>query len=581
MRIISCVYTALALTTAATAIGCASTSKARQTEDPMVQPTTGARLEIVGSRQIVVGENSETTLTVRAVGADELPKAGLRIDFDLDGETAGAELASSIAETNQQGEASVVLRSARAAEFDVVAAAGELNTVAFEISVDADPFGTIEYTVSYGGSRPVRTAEVALFTNTTCARLARTVPNPIAVDTPRLGRADSFTDVQLGIPVAVYALGIDATDNVAAEKCTDATLRDRTTALNIDLTDVTMLLGGTYATNEEFNLLSGAPPAVDLVMELIEGLGSDEARDGSGGPGGALVDLILNATKPDICSSSGCATFRSLVTPSVARELAKIVNDALGEIEIPDVRGVDVADILNQIRYAAGDFSSALRGLQFVGELELPQPENVEFESLTGEHTITGIRVNIMSGPVEQDIEETSAEFGVTSTETGFAIENHTLNVDMKYLATLILNDIVLPRIPGEPHSLGDLIRLFLDCDALADAAAARVTPGIGSTITGTTVSLLCDLGTTVGVAYAEDKLLGLADWEELTVTGDITVTDTDSDLDADALDGDLHGIWEGGSGSFETDGSMAGARLNDEEGRENPVRAKLGTARN
>jgi len=506
----------------------------------------GARLEIIGGATRLVDEYGEETLEIRYVTAEGAPIGGI-VEFYLEGETAGGSLSGHAARTNDEGVANVVVRAGQQARFDIIATA-ELARDPARVTVEVQPmtFGDLEYVVTYTGLRVVNSAEVALFTNVTCEEMNRAVPAPRAVQYSFLRARETFENVEVGVPMAVYALGIDRNDNVAAEACADVTLSGPTGTVEIPLGDISELFGGTYTVAETFDVTSGFNPSLDFTLDLLSGLATDPAT--------WIVDYVADrdGTPGWLASALRSSTTRRLASDALRR--------AIDEIHVPGYVS-DVFDLGHGI-------DTAFSELTLDGELTFG--EGTEFGTYDGTHLVTGVRFPLTDGTVATRNVRALANLTV---EVGPSItmHEHTLALPFGRIVEMVLNDVLFPSLPGSPANSHEFISDLFDCGAIATSIAGD------SSTTEAIVNAVCDLGVTLIADRLESYITEMWQYDSLTLSGTAVLTDLDGDYDRDHLEnGVADALWTGASGTLDFDGTLTGERLDDEGGRNHPVRDRF-----
>ncbi len=506
----------------------------------------GARLEVVGSASRILDEYAEEAIEVRYLSAEGNPISGT-VEFFVEGDPAGGTLSGHSARTDADGVASITLRTGTQANFDVVATA-ELAQDPARVGIQVQPlsFGSLDYVVTYTGLRVVDSAEVALFSNITCSDLDRSVPSPAQVGYAFLRARETFDNVEVGVPMAVYALGIDRNDNVAAEACADVTLSGPTGNVEINLADVGELFGGTYSVEETFDVTAGFSPALDFTLDLLTGLATDPAR--------WLVDYVAG-------SDSVPSWLRSALSSRVTRDLvANALRNAIDDIHVPGY----VSDLFD----LGHGIDTAFTQLTLDGELTFG--EGTEFGTYDGTHLVTGIHFPLVGGGEAnrsiRALANLTVEVGPTIT-----MHEHTLAIPFGQVVEMVLNEVLLPALPGSPSSTHELLTQLLDCSSIASSLAGEDAT-VESIANG-----VCDVGLTVLSGVIENYVTEMWQYDSLTLSGTADLVDTDTDYDRDHLeDGRADATWSGDSGDMMFTGTLAGARLDDMPGRTNPVRERI-----
>lgn len=511
-------------------------------EDPHLE---GARLEIVGATTRTVDEYAEHAIEVRYVDQDGQPLEGV-VDFAIEGEAGGASLSGHATPTDADGHASVTLRAGTQSRFDVVAVAPQAEPAVVDVLVERMRFGQLDYVVTYGGARIVDSVEAALFTNVTCDDLARSVPSPRETQYTRLSRTESFADVEVGIPLAVYALGIDRGDNVAAEACTDVTLDSPSGSVTVPLDDIAELFGGTWAVQESFDVTDGFNPTLDLLLDAMTGLSTD--------PAGYVVDFVA-----DHPSTPGW--LRTALSSSSTRALvAGILRDAIEDVTLPGY-------LTETVEFGA-DVDRAFTNLTFDGEIAFAEAD--EFGGALGTHRVSRVYFPLDDGFAERPLSAVAEDVEITVGPT-MDMAEHRLAIAFGRVVEMILVDVLLPRLPGSPATTHEFVTGLLDCDGIADSIAGE--PGTVRDVT----NAVCDVGLALLSGLIEGYITELWQYDSLYLAGTAALTDSDTDYDADVLEeGDATARWVGDSGELLFDGVFEGSKLDDETGRDHRVRERM-----
>ena len=505
----------------------------------------GAMLEIVGARARTINELAEVDIEVRYVTDDGVPLEGV-VDFAIEGEAGGATLSGAAAETNAEGHATITLRAGTQANFDVVAVAPRAEPAKVEITVERMRFGQLSYTVRYDGMRLVDSVEAALFTNLTCSDLSRSVPSPRETQVTVLDRTGTFAEVEVGIPLAIYALGIDRNDNVAAEACADAMLVESMGNVEIELDDVAELFGGTWAIQETFDVTAGFSPTLDTLLDVMTGLSTD--------PAGYVVDFV--ATHP---STPGW--LRTALSSSVTRTIvAGVLRDAIDDVTLPGY-------VTETLGFGA-DVDRAFTQLTLDGQLTFEEPD--EFGASLGQHRVTRIYFPLDGGIAERPVSAVAENVGVTVGPT-ITVAEHQLAIAFGQVIEMILHDVLLPRLPGSPATTHEWLEGLLDCDSIATSIAGET-----GTVRDAT-NAVCDVGLALLGGLIEGYLTELWQYDVLHLSGTANLIDSDMDYDRDVLEeGMAQARWVGDSGELSFSGVFEGSKMDDVTGRTHRVRERM-----
>jgi hypothetical protein len=470
------------------------------------------------------------------------------VDFAIEGEAAGATLSGGAATTDAEGYAKITLRAGTQASFGVVAVAPLAEPVTVDITVERMRFGSLGYVVRYDGMRLVDSVEAALFTNVTCDDLARSVPSPRESQYTALNRNETFAEVEVGIPLAIYALGIDRGDQVAAEACADAMLESPAGNVEIHLDDVADLFGGTWAIQERFDVTAGFSPTLDALLDAMTGLSSD--------PAGYIVDYVASSpsTPSWLRTALGSSTTRAIV--------AGVLRDAIDDVTLPGF----VTETLD----LGADIDRAFTQLTFDGQLTFDEPD--EFGASLGRHRVTRVYFPVDSGIAERPLSAVAENVGVTVGPT-ITVAEHELAIAFGQVIEMILHDVLLARLPGSPRTTHEWLASLLDCDGIAMSIA-----GESGAIRDVT-NAVCDVGVALLGGLIEGYLTELWEYDVLHLAGTANLVDSDQDYDRDVLEeGVANARWTGASGEMTFTGVFEGEKLDDVTGRTHRVRERMGT---
>lgn len=511
-------------------------------------------LEIVGEANRVLDAGAELSIEVR-YSIDGVAQPSQPIDFAITGESNGASLSGRSAMTDTAGIARLVLRTGQEARFEIEASRPDVALPAvMNVTVDRLRFGTLDARVIYGGSRDVRTSELALFTNTTCAAVRSAVPSPTQQrNTSSLSIAARFENVEIGIPLAIYGLGIDTRDTVAADGCVDTTLAGPTGNADIQIADIPELMGGEYTMTSRFDVTEGTAPELDAILEGFTGLSRD--------PAAYLVGLVAGAsgTPGWLRDALGVSFVRSTVT--------SLLRSAIDDINVPEE--------VDQILDTGADLDAALSQASFVSTLTLSEPN--EFTVLGATHQLRELQVPLDGAMVSRSVSVTPATFDVTFDAAApgtIVIPGHDFALSFGQLVQLILNDVLLPRLPGSPHSLAELMFRLFPCSDVAAAISGE--PGTTQDV----VNGVCQVGVSLLGGYFDSKIEGLFAYETFHMDGRGQLQDTDYDYARETIGmGTSNGSWTGTDGTLSFPGTLAGQRP-DAARRSHPVRERMRATR-
>lgn len=531
----------LALVVATLTVGCGMPSggPAGDPGDPGPGDEEGPRrLLLLGDAFRTVAEGAEHVVEVRYVRENGAVIPRGLVQFTVEGDLAGGSLSANAAETDEDGLATVVVRAGRPTRLIVTAdAEGVADPVSAIIDVIVPSFGDLQVTVSYEGERPVRTALVGLYTNMTCSQVAERDPSPTGEWGSRPGATVTFEDIEIGVPHAVLARGFNNDGYLAADGCLDITLAEPRTVAEVVMTDVPEAFGGTYDVVERFDVTAGMSDGLDGLLAAMSGLTSDPAQ--------FIVGFVASSdSTPDwLRAAIGNPVMAALVT-STLREA---------------IEGVEVPSFLSETADLGADLDRALSGLELRGELVLGEPD--EFGSAAGTHRITTMVVPVDEGTESRSVRAQSEMTVAIGDELG--LPEHALSLEFGSLVETILEDILLPRLPGSPDSILDLARDLFDCSAIASYLVGD------DSLAADLANAVCDVGVTMVADEVQGMVRDLFDYSDLTLSGTATLEDRDGDYDRDTLTGGtLQARWTGGDGELAFPGTVTGSLHGDTSGR-------------
>lgn len=499
------------------------------------------RLEVVGSSDIQAEVGSEVEVGFRYLNAFGDTVEGEEVRFELS--PNGSRLAASTAVTDAEGIAYAMVRVEEEGSYELYGEADDAAPATATITARPMVRGTLDVVVGYEGARPVTDAELALFANTDCEDILRAVPSPEAVTETNVGGTASFDGIALGVPMAVYALGIDGNDNVAAETCTSFTMEAEHEQLRADLADIELGLAGPYATVETFDVTDGFSRDIDTILNVAGGLGSDD-------PALWLVNEVRNY-------SGTPGWVRTALGSSFTRELvAGLLRDGLSRIHTP-------SELNEMIRFGA-DVNSAFSGLTLEGQLDYERPD--EFGVAMSTHRIDQIVVPLSDGEARlaQDL---TADVVVTFGDR-IEMDEHQFEISFGEIVEIVLQQSILSRLSSNPQTLGELVEQQFDCSAIAMQ--------IGSGWTEDVANAACRAGVTMLRQRVDNAVRALWAYDTLNLSGSSDLLDTDSDYDLETIDaGQAQARWTGDSGELMFDGEFTGESMMD-AANGHPVRDRM-----
>lgn len=507
------------------------------------EPGGYARLEVVGAATVQVEAGSAVEIGFRYLDASDEVVPGAVVDFAIAGDAMGGSLAAMSASTDGEGIAMATVRTGGDGAFDIVASSGAAEPASARVEVRPMTYGTLGIDVSYMGTRPLSSAELALFVNTRCEDLARSVPNPETVQSIAIGGRTQIGGLALDVPMAVYVLGIDRANIVAAETCADVTMIEPQQDLHVRLSDTAVAIRGPYATIETFDVTDGFSPEIDTILEVSAGIASAD-------PALWLVDMV--AANP-----SAPGWLRTALGSSFTRGLAAdLLRDGLSGFRLPS----EAAELA---RFGA-DIDAAFRALQLRGELDFASPD--EYGVAQGRHHISQLRVPLSDGESVRFV-DASADTVITFGER-IEMDEHALPINLGQVVEVILYESILSRMSGGHSTLGELVTSVFDCDAIAMR--------IGTGTTATIARGACTVGVSMLEARIDEAILGLFDYDTLNLSGSAALVDADHDYDLETIgSGEADARWTGDTGELDFSGTFEG-RSSDDPASTHRIRERM-----
>ena len=510
-----------------------------------------ATLEIVGSDRVAVSTNSETSLRVRYLDQDGDPVDGA-VNFTIDGTDGGATLSGRNIDTDDDGIATISLRTRDLAQFRVRAAAAAADPVEFMVNVTEGEIVTLLVTPEYSGMRAIADVYIGVFSNYTCSEFGTLVPTPQEVQSGRLGETREFSGIDTASPIAVYSLGYNSRDFVATFRCVDVDF-DAGNEVAYEMADVTDLQGGVFDMTETFDVTDGFPPAVDFILDAMRGLTTD--------PADWLIDLAID--------SGVLPGFVNDILDDSRILIKGFINDAIANINRPSY--------VDEILEAGAELDRVFTELTIAGTLSISEAN--EFGEGIAVHRLRELQVPVGDEIITRPLRDQRVDdVGVVFADGTQIIDAHTFMVSLGEVMGIVINDIILPRLPGEPNSIGELLGSLINCEGLGQASfLPEDTPE--SIRDG--LEAVCEAGIALAGSRIDDQLEALLDWDTLTLAGEGMTMDDDQDYRADEFEGTAIASWAGGpGGDLEFEGILRGVRDGEQLEREvDRVKAKFDEA--
>jgi len=510
------------------------------------EPTDyGSRLVLDGDAVRVLGAHGRSEVEVRYLDESGNPVAGV-VEFRISGSGKGAELSVASVGTDATGMARVEVRAATAARFDLIISAADAADVRVEFEVLSDRFGSVEFDVTYVGTREAVLAEVAMFSNVRCGEMSTAAPSPTTIVTVPVGGTGSFEGLEIGLAHALYAFGLDPGGSPVAETCVDVALSSTSETRRIELGDMDETVGGAYDVSQSFDISEAGPPALRELRDLVQKIAND--------PAGLAVELsAADAESPEWLRSE----LVSLSRRSTASDyLEAVIDDSHS------------TDYLSETEALHTRFQDALGQLTFHSILTFGEPVSVELGA-EGEQLVQSTEVPYQGLWVSRP--ENAP--GAVRVDRGnlLRVTGYRGHIVLGSVLEWILNGVILPGQPGTPADLYEQVDDIYACGSV-DAYT-----GFETSEWARLTAAVCEQGSLLVKARLETALLTLHEYDEVMLEINAVLTDSDGDRDYDQLSScSTIARFRSPTSSDEFNGDCDGSRQGDHAGRNHPVWDRL-----
>ena len=288
-----------------------------------------------------------------------------------------------------------------------------------------------------------------------------------------------------------------------------------------------MDIRGTYRVTSDFDIASGVPGAVGVVINNFI-----DMTDGENDPATYLLDKVIGE------SNSGIANAITGIRPFLDGALNQLIIDA-------------APDIVNDIKQIGEDFGHVARQFGVVSTLNI-SGDSIE-TSQDAVHTVIAYDFELSGQDYYFTMQELDADTVVVDnvaidynrTTALLEIGEHVVPVEYGAFLTLALNDVIIPSIDPSATNLEELLTSAVNCVdvgiAIKDAIENPEVPGEE----GPLYAALCTTALQAAANIAMDQLRALDDNAQVTlqISGDTTMKDPSGDGIADEMS---KGDWAG-----------------------------------
>jgi hypothetical protein len=534
-------------------------------------------------------------LTVKVVSYDTNGVAvGYPVTFTLEppadeielaeGQKAG-ELTTSIAVTNEKGEAKVNFKSGTKAEQEYLITAWTDCSLPIQqkVYVSDVPTGDLEVVLKNGSADPV-TGDVALVFNTInvwllqgsyfrCEDLHATMPptadevmsGPLTVGS--ISQTVKFPHLATSGAYTVFATAKGPNGHLAGSGCLEEiTLQPdknnkRTVVLNILQLNPT----GTYAVTNEFDFTDAIPGEVGEIINLITDLFYD--------PGTFIFDMVIKVIKMYFGEIWG--TIAETIINPFKSYLAQLITDWFLN-NSPD--WVQCFFVVGQ------DVTQIVRRAELIGDMKLYK---VVGDQVNGEEEWHGLNINWALGCQQQgpcagvnfqaiqdlcayDADKDKCVCPVDLTQLSdfpgdfvagkfnafisdfdqLLISSHEVQINYGKLILWVINDLIIKYVTnGQYDSIEDVLHSIIDCASIANGMIGDLLENLG--ISSSQLQGFCDGAVGILINPIEEILGALHFNTSLWLNGGCTLLDQTDDLIVDKL---IDGFW---IGAMQIDGQV------------------------
>ena len=538
-----------------------------------------------GPSFLELGHNANGKIAVKLISSDGQPIQGQRIHFELSNQSGAQDtsLSSRNSQTDKSGVASITVQSGTASGTASVQASVQsqraINPLQFTVEISGPNEASYNVSLQHSGEAKMSPVLVQLYPKSdyTCSE-AKTNLEKIREGSPSQNSPTAFTEkeksLEPGVNVPDFIFGdIDngesytviakgkgrSSGNVqVAWGCAegDTVEKGNDVEVSVSMTDHVPNMVGTYEVMHQFNLQSGLPPGVNLVVELLGRLTTDPGsfifgcpNDASGSdpcadsPGAQGLLEILAGFLPD--DSGFRDTVESFLNLNVANDILRdFVNDIAQtwlENKAPDWLGNttqitgDIFETLNQFRVEGTLQIKEVNIDPNSGTGAVPEGKGVQkwnkfmvqwtgnCDETTDPDTEARDECTTRAfGPGAIGDDGRSAVQGTFGADIVSAkkirIKRHSLDISYGVLLVSIIERVVLPQIFGQNcgpneasrcNSIARVLKAMISCQGLAQSVSDKV--GGDRDTTDSLRSLCNNLLSEAGRKlkdYASDKLV-------------------------------------------------------------------------
>tara|TARA_R110002073_G_scaffold245044_4_gene407434 strand:+ start:5996 stop:7348 length:1353 start_codon:yes stop_codon:yes gene_type:complete len=324
--------------------------------------------------------------------------------------------------------------------------------------------------------------------------------------------------------------------------------------VNLPPVNVDMDIRGSYLVNSDFDIASGVPGTVGVVInEFID------MTDGENDPATYLLDKVIG---------DGTGTVANAIN-GIRPFLDGMLNDVI----------INAApEVVNDIRQIGEDFGKIAREFGVVSTLNITG-DSIEI-SQAAVHTVIAYDFELRGQEYYFTMQELDADTVVINnvpidynrTTARLDIGEHVMPIEYGAFLTLALNDVIIPSIDPSATNLEELLEGQIDCVNVGIAIKDALENPDEEGEEGPFYAALCTTALRAAADLAMDQLRALDDNAQVTlqIAGDTTMKDPSGDGLADEMSrGDWNGIidYVGASGPLTQDANpFTGERIEVEE---------------
>ncbi|MCA9521768.1 MAG: hypothetical protein KC609_12375, partial [Myxococcales bacterium] len=439
------------------------------------------------------------------------------------------------------------------------------SPITLTVNVADAPTGNLEVALKYDA--PVQLAKIKLILlegNYICNNLVPTQPpTDVLADQTALSTSDKtkFNNLAVGVNFTVFATGFRADNQLVAAGCLDGLFvqEGETTKVTLTLYILSLDVVGVYDMIGHFNFVNAIPGKLgDVIKQIV--LAVED-------PGQFLIDLAQTVLQQWLgILGTALNVVIDLVEDYISDWLTnqiqnigflKPVFDALSQI----TNLITNLEIEYTLSFSKLSNDFLVRGTEIWHTInfwwKFGCDKNAPDYDTCG--TKFSLSMNALQSPdLAYPLDIIKGEFvGSIVNFDQLNIERHTINLHYGKLIVYVINNILLPKITGDPSitSLSALVKSLIDCDKFAEDVAGSVSgiPFFGDISEGALKSL-CTAGEGL-LSFLGTLLTSFVDQlaldTRLRVQGTCTLVDTDNDLLVDKI---INGTYDG---NIEYEGSQ------------------------